>query len=490
MIRNIKRNNLLKKYQDGENITTPTVSPNAIAFTSGFETNRGYANNGYTSSTKPRNMSNDYAYILADLPEPLQVILLDAVHNQSNLPGTMVLALAKNNPTLYQNLINSLGGSEDTMETVIMLGNAINNIKAYEAVETRLSELIKTIKPEILKAYNKNPKQFIDDFTKSRIERNSSFGNKNTPVIKGSDSKMEEWAERSIAASEYAKDLIDGDAETPDYYYDVNKNQNVFKQQIKPIIDFTLKNDFPGDNTPDSKDWYNEINDAYDNETKIIQNNQKNISNNVTQVEEPNSSEFNQKDINKIDEVDEVDNTKTTESPKNINTKPEKNVIVNTKYPSQYTPLDKNFGVDKQDVYTDNMGDKHYIFEGNTRWEVDIAGDKIKGTNEILTLEDKKEFIDQGFQLAKSDDESIDQKLTKQPNVLKTVGNVLKKGIDKIDESLRDKNPYRDDTYGPIKDKNKELREERKAARQKNQAVRRTGREMKKKFNILEDCKS
>jgi hypothetical protein len=288
MIRNIKRNNLLKKYQEGENITTPTVSPNAIAFTSGFETNRGYANNGYTSSTKPRNMSNDYAYILADLPEPLQVILLDAVHNQSNLPGTMVLALAKNNPTLYQNLINSLGGSENTMGNVIMLGNTINNIKAYEGKGTKLSQLIDTIKPEILKAYNENPKKFIDDFTKSRIERNSSFGNKNTSVIQGSNSKMEEWAERSIAASEYAKDLIDGDAETPDYYYDVNKNQNVFKQQIKPIVDFTLNNDFPGDNTPESKDWYNKIDNVYDNETKTIQNNQKDISN-VTQVEESNS---------------------------------------------------------------------------------------------------------------------------------------------------------------------------------------------------------
>ena len=83
-----------------------------------------------------------------------------------------------------------------------------------------------------------------------------------------------------------------------------------------------------------------------------------------------------------------------------------------------------------------------------------------------------------------------DQRSIKQPTPLRTVGNVLEKGIEKIDKSLRDKNPYRDDTYGPIKDKNKELREKRKAARQKNQAVRRTGREMKKKFNILEDTES
>jgi hypothetical protein len=466
MIRNIKRNNLLKKYQDGENITTPTVSPNAIAFTSGFETNRGYANNGYTSSTEPRNMSNDYAYILADLPEPLQVILLDAVHNQSNLPGTMILALAKNNPVLYQKLAGELSdGFSNAMQAAMILRDRIGTTKAYEGKDTQLGLWIETIKPDILKAYNENPKKFIDDFTKSRIERNSSFGNKNTSVIQGSNNKMEEWAERSVAAAEYAKDLIDGDAETPDYYYDVNKNQNVFKQQIKPIVDFTSTNIFPGDGTEDSKEWYNKVDNLYNTETKTIQDTQKNIS--------------------KIDEVDEVDNTKTTESPKNINTKPEKNVIVNTKYPLQYTPLDKNFGVDKQDVYTDNMGDKHYIFEDNTKWEVDIAGDKIKGTNEILTPEDKKEFIGQGFQLAKSDDESVDQKLTKQPNVLKTVGNVLNKGIEKIDKSLRDKNPYRDDTYGPIKDKNKELREERKAERQKNQAVRKTRIENIKQDNIL-----
>jgi hypothetical protein len=552
MIRNIKGNNLLKKYQDGTTITTPTVSPNAIAFTSGFETNRGYANNGYTSSTESRNMSNDYAYILADLPEPLQVILLDAVHNQSNLPGTMVLTLAKNNPTLYQNLINSLGGSENTMGNVIMLGNTINNIKAYEGKGTKLSQLIDTIKPEILKAYNENPKKFIDDFTKSRIERNSSFGNKNTSVIQGSNNKMEEWAERSIAASEYAKDLIDGDAETPDYYYDINKNQNVFKQQIKPIVDFTLNNDFPGDNTPESKDWYDEINDVYDNETKTIQNNQKDISN-VTQVEESNLNKSNQKNMDQLSDgiytdndgnlfevktlennnqvfrmigygkdgkevmypessknfsvseysstsstfkpykptekinVDEVDNTKTTESPKNINTKPEKNVIVNTKYPSQYTPLDKNYGVDKQTVYYDHDTDKYHIIEGDTKWEVDETGEKIKDTNEVLNTQEKNKFLTNIFVLDGPGDEPVDQRSIEQSPSLRTVGNVLNKGVEKIDKLLRDKNPYRDDTYGPIKDKNKELREERKAARQKNQAVRRTGREMKKKFNILED---
>lgn len=532
MIRNIKGNNLLRKYQTGDVVTKSTVSPNAIAFTSGFETNRGYANNGYTSSTESRNMSNDYGYILADLPEPLQVILLDAVHNQSNLPGTMVLTLAKNNPTLYQNLIGSLGGSENTMKTVIMLGNAINNIKAYKGKKTKLSQLIDTIKPEILKAYNENPKKFIDDFTKSRIQRNSSFANKNTPVIQGSNSKMEEWAERSIAASEYAKDLIDGDAETPDYYYDASKNQDVFKQQIKPIVDFTLENTFPGDGNEDAEEYYNELDDLYNTETKTIQDNQKNMdqlsdgiyTNNdgdlfeVRTLEDNNQvfrligyskdgkekmrttpgkdysvSEYSStsrtfkpyKSTEKIN-VDKVDDTKTTESPKNINTKPEKNVILDT----PDTPPNDNYGVDKQTVYYDDLTDKYHIIEDNTKWEVNETGEKIKDTDKVLNTQEKNKFLTNIFVLDGPGDEPIDQRSIKQPTPLRTVGNVLNKGIEKIDKALRDKNPYRDDTYGPIKDKNKELREERKAARQKNQAVRRTGREMKKKFNILEDTES
>ena len=103
---------------------------------------------------------------------------------------------------------------------------------------------------------------------------------------------------------------------------------------------------------------------------------------------------------------------------------------------------------------------------------------KITGTNRILSPSEKEETLDSFYELYGSGEE---------PTPLRTVGNVLEKGIEKIDKVLRDKNPYRDDTYGPIKDKNKELREERKSARQKNQAVRRTGRAMKKKFNILED---
>jgi len=150
--------------------------------------------------------------------------------------------------------------------------------------------------------------------------------------------------------------------------------------------------------------------------------------------------------------------------------------------PDVYTPPNDNYGVDKQTVYTD--GDKHYIFEDNTMWEVDMDTQssgyktKIKGTNRTLSPSEKEETLDSFYELYGSGEEETP---------LKTVGNVLNKGIEKIDKSLRDKNPHRDDTYGPIKDKNKELREERKAARQKNQAVRRTGREMKKKFNILED---
>jgi len=478
MIRNIKGNNLLRKYQDGENITTPTVSPNAIAFTSGFETNRGYANNGYTSSAEPRNMSNDYGYILKDVPEPLQVVLLDAVHNQSNLPGTMVLALAKNNPVLYQELAGNLNEiSSNAMQSAMMLSNIIGTTKAYEGKDTLLGLWIEVIKPEILKAYNENPKQFIDDFTKSRIERNSSFGNKNTSVIWGSDSKMEEWAERSIAAAEYAKDLIDGDAEAPDYYYDVNKNENVFKQQIKPIVDFTLKNTFPGDGTEDSEEWYNKVNDLYNTETKTIQDAQKNT---INQVEEPNLNEVvpNEQQATTNLPVDEVLNDDVSNPPEN--TLPD----------APATPPNDNYGADKQTVYYDDSTDKYHIIEDDIKWEVDETGEKINNTNKVLSTQEKNKFLTNIFVLDGPGDEPVDQRSIKQPTPLKTVGNVLNKGIEKIDKALRDKNPYRDDTYGPIKDKNKELREERKAERQKNQAVRRTGRAMKKKFNILEDTES
>ena len=562
MIRNIKGNNLLRKYQNGNVVTKPTVSPNAIAFTSGFETNRGYANNGYTSSTEPRNMSTDYGYILEDVPEPLQVILLDAAHNQGNLPGTMILALAKNNPVLYQKLADELfEDSSNAMQSVMMLRDKIGTQKAYEGKNTLVGLWIREIKPEILKAYNENPKKFIDDFTKSRIERNSSFGNKNTSVIKGSDSEMEEWAERSVAAAEYAKDLIDGDAEVPEYYYDAKKNQNVFKQQIKPIVDFTLTNIFPGDGTENSKEWYNEVNDLYNTETKTIQDTQKNT---ITQVEEPNLNEVvpnKQQTTTNLpdgtytigDQVYEIKTIKNSDfnilnpitpptyvvsrqigfidsegvykskylenstivnsndyskfKPYNKQTKvtneeinlpdgevlnddasnPPKNAILDT----PASPPNDNYGADKQTVYYDfQRTNKHYIIEDDIKWEVDKTGEKIKDTDKVLSTQEKNKFLTNIFELDEPGDEPVDQRSIEQPTPLRTVGNVLNKGIEKIDKSLRDKNPYRDDTYGPIKDKNKELREERKAARQENQAVRRTGREMKKKFNILEDTES
>jgi hypothetical protein len=148
--------------------------------------------------------------------------------------------------------------------------------------------------------------------------------------------------------------------------------------------------------------------------------------------------------------------------------------------PDTYTPPNDNYGVDKQTVYTD--GDKHYIFEDNTMWEVDMDTQspgyktKIKGTNRILSPSEKEETLDSFYELYGSGEE---------PTPLKTVGNVLNKGIEKIDKALRDKNPYRDESYGPIKDKNKELREERKAERQKNQAVRKTRIENIKQDNIL-----
>ena len=485
MIRNIKGNNLLRKYQEGATITTPKVSPKAISFTSGFETDRGYPNNGYTSSTEPRNMSDDYGYILEDLPEPLQVILLDAVHNQSNLPGTILLSLAENNPELYNTFIqdNAPGGMQSItpMKYAILIGNSIGSVKAYEAKDTPSSYWINAIKPMLLEAYNNDPSKFIDDFTKSRIQRNSSFGN---------NSKMEEWSERSVAAAEYAKDLIEGDAQLPAYYYNADENENVFKEQIKPIIDYinTEGIKFPGDSDPNVKAWYDKISNILDVDVKNIQNKQRVLTEPDNILKDEDVPVTTTRDVQEVIE-EPVAEEPTTEEPVGVTPEPKepvktsvtKNVIADT----PYTSIDNNFGKDEQDVYTDGWSEKHYIFDNNTKWEVDRAGNKIKDTDKILTSGEKEEFINSSWKLDKTIDESIDQESIEQPNVLKTVGNVLNKSVEKIDNSLRDKNPYRDESYGPIKDKNKELRDKNKAERQKNQAVRKTKIENIKQDNIL-----
>lgn len=259
-----KNNRMLPKFQTGG-----TISNNAINFTAGFENNRGYGNAGYTSDpTRNKNsMAGDYGNLIQNLPEPLQVLMLDTYHNQSNPLGTALFALHRNDKKAYNEFIKTHGQqlgltkSNTPTENMQALSKvAYNDNAIYNGGVNQ--DVAAIINDYVTKSYDKNPNKFIRDYTSSRVQRYTTFGAKNDQLGTGQDgSKGEEWMERSIAVGKYAQDLKDGNAQPAEYYFDSNLNGGVFKQMAEPLLQFSndkYKN-------KDNANYFNKIDRTFQN---------------------------------------------------------------------------------------------------------------------------------------------------------------------------------------------------------------------------------
>lgn len=262
-----KKNRLgLPKFQTSGTIgpgdgQQSTVSQNAIDFTAGFEDNRGYDfggkyKAGYTSdaSRSKANMGPDYDYVVGGLPEPLQVLLLDTYHNQANPLGTVMLALANNSPELYADFMATHGEKLGLDPEKNAMGNIANlEQSAYNSTKPIyeggvMKDVVEALNEYVEEAYDMNPSKFANDFTKSRVQRYTSFGGKNDMLPTGVvGTKGQEWLERSLAAGDYAQNLIQGNAQSPDHYYDQQKNKAKYRMQASPLYEHskTYQGDTP-----------------------------------------------------------------------------------------------------------------------------------------------------------------------------------------------------------------------------------------------------
>jgi len=141
-----------------------------------------------------------------------------------------------------------------------------------------------------------------------------------------------------------------------------------------------------------------------------------------------------------------------------------------------------DYGKNKQSVYFD--GTNHYIFVKSNgkyvRKQVDKSGNVIP--NSELTYDNDSDFMNDIGTM-----EYLQTGSDKKPN--KSFNNTIKDLGNKISNLFKDKNPYREGTYGDVIELNKELKSKIKDERQKNVATRRVGNQMKRYYDLQKQLK-
>lgn len=142
-----------------------------------------------------------------------------------------------------------------------------------------------------------------------------------------------------------------------------------------------------------------------------------------------------------------------------------------------------DYGKNKQSVYFD--GNNHYIFvKSNGKYvkkQVDKSGKVIP--NSDIIYNDESEFMNDIGAMDYLQSGTTPSQSKQSKNVFKELGK-------SVSNLFKDKNPYREGTYGDVIDLNKDLKSKIKNERQKNKATRRTSNQMKRYYNLQERLES
>lgn len=214
-----------------------------------------------------------YSSILENTPEGLKPILLDIAINQFDPLGILLFTASRIGANNVFYTINDI--RDRWFGEGLYVGNAQKDIPYPSQYENTYSYIqYQNHINDIQALYDKNPKLFMDELSKSRIMYYSRVPNREK-VNRNKITLFNEWSLRVIAVNQFAKDVYDKKYNEFDYYY--NQNSVFFNNATK----FSLEVD-NSINSQNTIQWYNSIGNSISKYLKNVTSDENNVIQTVT----------------------------------------------------------------------------------------------------------------------------------------------------------------------------------------------------------------